>query len=80
MTLRRPMPLVMLSMFQDIEGVATHMEAVRIMMTREHAEKLADLICKLLDYTPKPETANVRESKPIAEDKTAKEGSDDKTK
>lgn len=65
---------MMLSMFHNIAGVADNMEVIRVMMSRDHAEKLADLICKLLDYTPNPETADIREPKPIAEDKTAKEG------
>ena len=80
MSFRKADRLVLLSLFQDIVGVPDHMEVIRVMMTREHAEKLADLICKLLEYTPNPETADVVEPKPIAEDKTAKEGSDDKNK
>lgn len=71
---------MLLSLFQDIPGAPDHMEVVRVTMTRDHAEKLADLVCKLLDYTPNPETANVEEPQPIAKDKTAKEGSDDKKK
>ena len=66
---------MLLSLFQDLPGVPDHIEVIRVTMTREHAEKIADLICNLLDYTPSPETAKVIEPNPITEDKTA--GKDD---